>query len=110
MERQQLPNATLIVVLGAISIVTSCCYGIIGLVLGIVTLVLANSAKKQYLADPEIYDNYSQIKTGRILGIIGLILSLLVIIFAIGTILFFGWDVITNQQLLQERMMEMQQQ
>lgn len=108
MERQELPNATLIVVLGAISIVTSCCYGVIGLVLGIVTLVLANSAKKQYLADPEIYDNYSQIKTGRILGIIGIILSILVMIFIVGVIAYIGWDAIQDPQLMQERMMEMQ--
>ncbi len=110
MERQQLPNATLIVVLGALSIVTSCCYGIIGLVLSIVTLVLASSAQKLYLQEPELYDNYSQIKTGRILGIIGLILSVLIFIFIVGTILYFGWDTITNQQLMQERIMEMQRQ
>lgn len=110
MERQKLPNATLIVVLGALSLVFSCCYGIIGLVLSIVTLVLASSAKKQYLADPELYDNYSQINTGRILAIIGLVLSILVILLVIASISYIGWDVMNNPELLQERMMEMQQQ
>ena len=36
MEQQKLPNATLILVFGIISIVTCCCYGIIGLIFGVV--------------------------------------------------------------------------
>lgn len=31
MEQQKLPNATIILVLGILSIVTCCCYGIVGL-------------------------------------------------------------------------------
>ena len=110
MERQKLPNATLIVILGALSLVTSCCYGVVGLVLSIVTLVLAGSAKKQYLADPELYDNYSQIKTGKILAIIGLVLSIIVILIVIAGISYIGWDVINNPELMQERMNEIQRQ
>ena len=36
MEKQKLPNATAVLVLGIASILTCCCYGIIGLILGIV--------------------------------------------------------------------------
>ena len=37
--QQQLPNATAVLVLGIISIVGCFCYGIIGLILGIIALV-----------------------------------------------------------------------
>jgi len=43
------------------------------------------------------------------MGIIGVILSVIYLLFSIWVISFFGWEVITNQELLQERIMEMQQ-
>jgi len=52
MEKQQLPNATLILIFGILSIITCCCYGVIGLILGIVALVLANKATAVYAANP----------------------------------------------------------
>lgn len=39
-ERKDLPNATAALVLGALSLVFCWCYGIIGLVLGILAVVL----------------------------------------------------------------------
>ena len=48
MEQQKLPNSTLILVFGIISIVTCCCYGILGLIFGIIAVVLANKALKLY--------------------------------------------------------------
>ena len=44
MERQNLPNATTSLVLGILSIVTCLCYGVIGLPLGIIAVVLGNKA------------------------------------------------------------------
>ena len=35
MERRNLPNGTAVLVLGILSIITCCCYGFIGLILGI---------------------------------------------------------------------------
>ena len=40
MDQQKLPNATAVLVLGILSIVTCCCYGIPGIVAGIIGLVL----------------------------------------------------------------------
>jgi len=71
MEQQKLPNSTLILVFGIVSIVTCCCYGIIGLIFGIIAIVLAKKATVVYLENPEQYTGYSNVKTGKILAIIG---------------------------------------
>ena len=52
MEQQKLPNATLILIFGIISIVTCCCYGL-GLIFGIVAIVMAGKAPKVYKGKPE---------------------------------------------------------
>ncbi len=98
MEKQTLPNATLILVFGILSIVTCCCYGVIGLPLGIVALVLANKAKKLYLQQPEMYEGYNNVNTGRILAIIGIILNSLYFIYAIFLIATIGMDGIQEMQ------------
>lgn len=100
MEKQKLPNATAVLVLGILSIVTCCCYGIIGLILGIIALVLAKKDKALYFESPELYSNYSNLNTGRILAIIGIVLST---IYLIANIYFYV-------TIGQEGLMEMQQQ
>jgi len=108
MEKQKLPNATTSLVLGIISIVTCCCYGIIGLPLGIAAVVLANKAKKIYLEAPESYNGSSNANTGKILGIIGIILNAIYLIVIIIAISVFGWAALQDPQLLQERMLDFQ--
>ncbi len=71
MEKQKLPNATAVLVLGILSLVTCCCYGV-GTVLGIVALVIAKKDLVMYNENPELYSNYSNLKTGRILAMIGI--------------------------------------
>ncbi len=83
MEKQKLPNATAVLVLGILSILTCCCWGVIGLILGIVALILAKKDIALYIENPELYDGYSNINTGRVLAIIGIILSTLYLIFTI---------------------------
>jgi len=87
---QKLPNATVSLVLAIVSYVACCFYGIGGIVLSIIALVLANKDKKTYLLQPENYDNYGQVKTARILAIVALILSTLVFLTCVGAIIFFG--------------------
>lgn len=102
MEKQQLPNSTLILVFGILSIITCCCYGIIGLPLGIIALVLANKATAIYAANPELYTGFQNVKTGKILAIIGIILNGIYLIYAIWLFTTIGWDGI---QQMQEEMM-----
>lgn len=103
MEKQQLPNATLILVFGIISIVTCCCYGIIGLPLGIIAVVLANKATKLYASNPELYTGFQNVKTGNILAIIGIVLNGIYLIYVIWLISTYGFDGIEN---LQEELMK----
>lgn len=83
MENRKLPNANAVLILGILSILTCCCYGFIGLVLGIAALVIANKDLKVYLQNPELYTNYQNLNIGRILAIIGIVLSSLYLIFVI---------------------------
>lgn len=107
MEKQQLPNSTLILVLGILSIVTCCCYGILGLILGIVTVVLAKKATAIYAENPELYNGFQNVKTGKILAIIGIVLSALYLLFSIWAVSVFGWETLQDQELMQEKMQEM---
>ena len=75
MEKQKLPNSTAILVLGILSILTCCCWGIIGLTVGIVALILAKKDLILYNENPEQYEGIANINTGRVLAIIGIILS-----------------------------------
>lgn len=109
MEQQKLPNSTLILVLGILSIIGCCFYGI-GIIIGIVALVLAAKATTLYNENPDMYSGYQNVKTGRILSIIGIVLCVL----SIAITLYFGyklgWDALGNQELMQERMQEMMNQ
>ncbi|MFD2561139.1 CCC motif membrane protein [Aquimarina rubra] len=91
MEKQTLPNSTLILVFGILSIVGCCCYGILGLIFAIVALVLANKATALYTENPELYEGFSNVKTGKILAIIGLILSGIYIILLIISFAMYGF-------------------
>jgi len=75
MEKQKLPNATAVLILGVLSIFTCCCFGIVGLILGILALILAKKDTAIYNENQEIYQGYSNITTGRVLATIGIILS-----------------------------------
>lgn len=90
LNKQELPNATLILVFGILSIVGCCCYGVVGVIFGIITLVMANKTMEIYNADPEMYIGYQNVKIGRILAIIGLVLSGLFLLTLIAMLIFSG--------------------
>ena len=98
MERRNLPNGTAVLVLGILSIITCCCYGFIGLILGIIALVLANKDLKMYQENPELYLNYKNVSIGRVLGIIGIVLSSLFLLLIIYVGLFVGEKELKNFQ------------
>lgn len=100
MEKPTLPNSTLILIFGILSIVTCCCWGILGLIFGIIALVMAKKAKEIYIAEPDVYTGYNNVKTGRILAIIGIVLSAIYLVINIVLIILYGWDG------MQEMMME----
>lgn len=95
-QRESLPNATAVLVLGIVSIVGCFCYGIVGITCGIIALVLGKKDKARYAVNPGRYTpaSYNNLKAGRVCAIVGLSLSaiyLVIIIFYIaivGTIIF----------------------
>lgn len=94
MEEQKLPNATTSLVLGIVSFL--CCFfssGIGGIILSGIALYLSNRDLKLYAEDPESYNNYKQVKTARIIAIIGLVLAVVTLISVIIFIMSKGgWN------------------
>lgn len=90
MEKQTLPNSTLILVFGILSILGCCCYGIPGIIFGIIAIVLSKKAQNLYLENPEIYSGYKNVEAGKIMAIIGLVLSLIFAIYMIYMLIAHG--------------------
>jgi hypothetical protein len=108
--QQALPNATAVLVLGILSIVTCCCYGVIGLILGIIALVLAKKDKALYNANPSVYTegSFKNLNAGRICAIIGLVLNIIYLLIYIALIAMFGFGILTDQDAVKDLLMEMQ--
>jgi len=83
--KQPLPNATLVLVLGILSIVFGCCPGFIGLILAIIALVLVRRDNDLYNQHPERYEEstVNNLNAGRITAIIGLVLGAIVTLWVI---------------------------
>lgn len=96
MEQQKLPNSTLILVFGIISIITCCCYGVLGLIFGVIGFVMANKATALYMEAPEQYTGYQNLKTGKILCIIGIVLNVLYLGYVIFLFATLGMEGIMN--------------
>lgn len=90
--QKPLPNASVVLVLGIVSIVLCWCHGIIGLIIAIIALVLANKDLALYNQNPETYtlSSYNNLKSGRTVAIIGLVLAGLFLFFMIIGLLFLG--------------------
>ena len=108
MEKQKLPNANAILVLGILSILGCCLYGIPSVLLAITALVMARKATKLHLENPDLYEGINNVKTGKIIAIIGLILGLLMAAYMIGIIAYFGLETLQDPELLQEKLRELQ--
>ncbi len=93
MEKHKLPNVTISLVLGIVSFIACCCSsGIGGVILSGIALVLANKDNKTLTEaeNPEIYENAGQLKTARIIAIIGLALGAIILIGSIIWIITLG--------------------
>jgi uncharacterized protein YacL len=78
--KEMLPNSTAVLILGILSIIVCCFFG---LIMAIIALVMASKGKALYEANPGKYSetSYSNMKAGRICAIVGLILSLIVTLY-----------------------------
>ncbi len=103
METQKLPNANAVLILGILSIPACCCYGV-GLIFGIIALVLAKKDMVAYRENPSLYSNYSNLNTGRILAIIGIVINavyLVAVIYMLTTIGMDGMQEMQNEWMRQ---------
>jgi len=108
MENQKLPNATAVLVLGILSILTCCCYGLFGLALAAVGLYLTHNDLKTYNAAPERFINFQQLNTGKILCIIGIIINAIMLLYFIWIIKMIGFEALQDPALLQEKIKHLQ--
>lgn len=93
----KLPNATVSLVLGIFSIIC-CCSTVGGLIFAIIGLILANKDLKTYQANPQQYMGVETVNTARILNIIGIVLSILNLVYSIYYIMQLGgWDAYMQQ-------------
>lgn len=90
--KQPLPNATAVLVLGILSIAFCWCYGILGIIMGIIALVISTNPLKLYKADPEKWSGYPNLQAGRVTAIVGLSLSALFIIIVIIALATTGFN------------------
>ncbi len=98
-----LPNATAVLILGIIGIVTCCCYGG-GAILSIIALVLASKDMKLYKANPYMYTkgSYNNLNAGRICAIIALAFSVLYIVMMIIIVGTVGWEALNDPEAMRE--------
>ena len=85
MEQIKLPKDTATLVLGIVTIVLALCCQPIAIITGILAWVFGNQGKNLYEANPDEYlsSSFSNIKTGRLLGMIGLALAVALLLYQI---------------------------
>lgn len=98
--QRPLPNASVVLALGIISIVSCCCYGLPGIICSVIALVLYNKDAQLYAANPEWYtsSSFNNLKAGRICAFIGLIPSILFLLFAIFLMVTAGFGMLSNPE------------
>ncbi len=89
MEQQKLPNVTIAIVLAILSFICCCFGGIPGAILAGIAFILVRKDENKYKENPELYSNFSQLKTAKVIAIIGLVIG----------ILWFLWTVFQIQQM-----------
>lgn len=91
-QQATLPNASIVLAFGIISIVLCWCHGIVGLIFAIIALILSGRDTVLYNANPGKYTahSYSNLKAGRSIAIIGLVLASVFLFFVIIAVFFLG--------------------
>lgn len=106
MENNKLPNANIVLILGILSVITCICYGIFGILFGVIALVLARKDMNLDRSNDIVYTNYQTVNIGRVLAIIGIVLGILFIIILIWVISIVGMDALQDEDLMRERLQE----
>ena len=98
MEQQKLPNVTLALVLAILSFLCCCFAGLPGAIMATVAYFILRNDEKTYMANPELYSNYSQLKTAKIVAIVGIVIGVLYFLLSAYNIYQIGgWDAYLGQ-------------
>ena len=93
MEQQKLPNVTIAIILAILSYICCCFGGLPGAIIAGIAFFLVRNDENKYKENPELYTNYSQLKTAKVLAIIGLVIGVLYLIWTYYQISSMGgWD------------------
>jgi len=95
-ERRNLPNAVLIIVLGIFGYLCCCVLGA-GIIPAGIAFFLARQSENEYKENPDQYLNYDQIKTGKIVALIALILNVLMIIRVVYVLTTGDWELMRDE-------------
>jgi len=87
-QKQMLPNATAVLVLGICSIVFGCFF--VGLILGIIGINMAGKGRRMYSVNPELYEGFGTLNAGWIMSIIGTVLSSLYVVYWVIMVAILG--------------------
>ncbi len=79
--KEKLPHSTASLVLGICSIVVCCCYGLPGIILGIIGFIQGNKAVTVHNENPDQFNGIGNAKAGKVMAIIGVILGVLMLAF-----------------------------
>ena len=84
MYKEKLPYSQSALILGISSIITACCcWGVIGIIIGIIGLSNANRAIRIHEEDPNVFDGINNAQTGKTTAIIGIVIGVLSMIWHI---------------------------
>ena len=98
MDKERLPYSQSALVLGILSIVTACCcWGVIGVILGIIGYNNANKAIAIHRADPDVYDGINNAQTGRTTSIIGIVIGVISMLWMIYLISSGSYELMFEQ-------------
>lgn len=103
MENKKLPNGTLTLVFGLLSIMTCWILGFVGLIFGIVAFVISKKDMATLKENPKSYSNASSLLIGRVLATIGITLSTIYLGFIVFVYAVIG---IENVGAWQQNMMD----
>jgi M penetrans paralogue family 26 len=91
-QKQVLPNSSAVLVLGILSIASCWCYGFLGVIFGVLSLILAGKGKKIFDENPSLYteSSYKNLNAGKVCAIIGLCISGIIVLIGLIYILIAG--------------------
>ena len=105
MYKERLPHSQSALVLGISSIITACCcWGVVGLIIGIIGLYESNKAIAIYRESPESFDGINNAETGRTTSIIGIVIGAISLLWMIYMFSSGSYEMIFEQyeELLEE--------